>query len=210
MLNAAQIEGRIKLLDEFRSKILAHFNGICDDRERERVERWINRNAIAAKNAVVEAGASHWVTIAPPASVGGMVAQNLDPFENLFESFWGISLLPSLASTLDKAIGVYEHVRNETGLVRLPTPHQVVELEGALERSLRPHFRDGPPTKEREVQDAVEDVLNVLGIDAHRDKEVAPVGPKAFRPDFTVSALIWRSRSNSRRRDMVPARSREN
>src|SRR5271157_271109 len=148
MLNAAQIAGRMKLLEDFRSAILAVFNGIDDDAERERVARWIDRNTIAAKIAVEEAGASQIVTLTPPPMIGGAI-MHVDPFENLFESFYGKSLLPSVVHTLDKAIGVYEHLKNETGLVRLPTPRQIVDLEGALERSIRPRFRHGPPTKER-------------------------------------------------------------
>lgn len=34
-----------------------------------------------------------------------------------------------------------------------------------------------------------ENILNTLGVVFVRDKEVAPTGPKASRPDFTVEAM---------------------
>jgi hypothetical protein len=61
-----------------------------------------------------------------------------------------------------------------------------IDIEAAIERALRPTFHSNPPSSEREVQDAVETILNALGIIFVREKEVAPVGPRAFHPDFTV------------------------
>jgi len=189
MFDAAQIDARIELLERYRTAILAYFNGDFDGDELEENARWINQNTIAARTAVVEAGTYQEVTIAPPPAVGGMIARNIDPFGTVFESIHGASVIPMLSNVIDRAIGVYKHLKNGTGLVRLPMPRQAFELEGALERALRPHFRSGPPSTEREVQDAVEDILHALGISFHREKETAPVGPRASRPDFTVPDL---------------------
>jgi DpnII restriction endonuclease len=63
-----------------------------------------------------------------------------------------------------------------------------LDLETAIERALRPAFRKRPPTNETEVQDAIEDILNAVGVDFIRDQEVAPVGPRASRPDLTIKA----------------------
>lgn len=59
----------------------------------------------------------------------------------------------------------------------------------AMERALRPSFRS-PPETERQVQDAASVILSAIGLAFHRDKEVAAVGPRAFRPDFTVPDLV--------------------
>jgi len=185
MLDITQIDARIDLLERYRADVLAYFNGTDSDELRRRV----NRNALAARTAVAEVNCYQSLTIAPGPAIGGLIAQNIDPFTSVFESFHGISVIPKLATMVEQAIGVYEHLKKDTGLVRLPTTREAIDLEGALERALRPHFRKGPPGSEREVQDAVEDVLHTLGIEFHREKETVPVGPRASKPDFTIPGL---------------------
>lgn len=182
--DAALIDVRIALLTEYRSALASWSHG-----ERSEATRsYLNRSLVAVRQAVIDAGAGRRMTISPPTAVGGLVAQNIDPFENLFISFWGMSVVPAALDAIDQALGVYEHIQKGTGLVRLQ-PREAIDIESAIERALRPAFRHGPPANEAGVQDAVEDILIALGIDFVRDKEVAPVGAKAFRPDFTVPDL---------------------
>jgi len=112
-LDAAEIKKRIELLDGFRSDILRRFNGIPNERASELNKRWINMHLLAVKNAVREAGAAQTFTLTPPPIVGGPILQNVDPFDNLFETFHGKSLLPTAADILDKAIGAYQYKLDE-------------------------------------------------------------------------------------------------
>ncbi|MGH7786562.1 MAG: hypothetical protein ACRERC_06820 [Candidatus Binatia bacterium] len=180
----ATLEPRIALLAEYRSALDRWFHGEHSKDTRS----YLNRNLVAVRQAVIAAGAGRRMTISPPPAVGGIVAQAIDPFENLFISFWGISVIPTAIDAIDQAIGVYEHIHNGTGLVRLQS-REAIDIESAIERALRPSFRRGPPTSERDVQDAVEDILIALGVESVRDKEVVQVGAKAFKPDFTVPDL---------------------
>jgi len=67
------------------------------------------------------------------------------------------------------------------------SPKSGTAIVDAITRALRPAFKE-PPTNERDVQDQIEQILRVLGVDYHRDKEVAAVGPTSFRPDFTIAS----------------------
>jgi hypothetical protein len=129
-----------------------------------------------------------YMTLSPPPAVGGLIARGIDPFTMIFENWYGKSLIPDITDMVEQAIGVYNHLKAETGLVQLRAP-EAIDIESAIERALRPSFRDLPPSSEREVQDAVENILNALGIEYVREREAAPVGPRAFYPDFTVRNL---------------------
>lgn len=128
------------------------------------------------------------MNLAPPSAIGGLVARGIDPFHMIFQDWYGRSLIPNIADMVDQAIGVYQHLDENTGLIRLHSP-QGLDIEAAIERALRPAFHDSPPTRERQVQDQVETILSALGIEYFREKEAAPVGPRAFHPDFTVPSL---------------------
>lgn len=182
------LEQRIKLLRDFQSALERWFNGEFIPKERSELRSFINRNLIAVRNAVREAGTLKLMTISPPSAVGGLIVKEADPFENLFEDFWGISLIPVAIDSIEQAIGVYEHMQSESGLVSL-FRKEAIDIELAIERALRPAFRANPPSSEKAVQDAIENILNALGVSFVRDREVAPVGGKAFKPDFTVGEL---------------------
>ena len=179
---------KIELLTAFRAAILKWFNGKYEPSEKESLRSYINRNLIAATTAVRDAGALKRIVIGPPPAIGGLVVENADPISMLFDNVYGHSVIPRVADMIDEAIGVYEHLRDETGLVRLVS-REAIDIEAAFERALRPYFRKGPPTVEKDVQDAVEIILNSLGVDFTREQETAPVGPRSFVPDFCVAGL---------------------
>ncbi|NUP07980.1 MAG: hypothetical protein HOW73_18190 [Polyangiaceae bacterium] len=61
----------------------------------------------------------------------------------------------------------------------------LAKITAAIQRALREFF-ETPPKNEKEVQKAVDRVLRSAGIEFHREKERAPLGPTALIPDFTV------------------------
>ena len=114
--------------------------------------------------------------------------QNVNPFDVVFTDFWGRSLIPSIADMCDEAIGVYEHLSAGTGLVPLPQ-RETIDIVSAIERTLRPAFKAGPPTSEASVQKEVETILNALGVPFTREQDTVPVGAHTFRPDFILPGL---------------------
>jgi hypothetical protein len=182
------IEKRIKLLSDFHKSLRMWFGENLSEEQRSETRFYLNRNLVAVHNAVREAGTLKLVDVGPPPAIGGLVLQNLDPFANLFEDIYGISLAPSALESIEQAIGVYEHVQSESGLVNLNTK-EAIDIETAIERALRPSFRDNPPKSEKEVQDSIENILNALGIEFTRDREVTSVAGKAFKPDFIIQQI---------------------
>lgn len=175
---------RIELLEEFRRSLHAVWNdsnGAADARS------FILRNSMAAKQAVAEAGVPATMQVSPPPAIGGPI-MDVDLFDNVFKKFYRVSILPDLDEAIEKAIGVYEHLRDETGLVTLVQP-EALDALAAIERALRPAFRNGPPAVERDVQDAIETILQAAGVRYTREQETAPVGPRAFTPDFVLTDL---------------------
>ncbi len=110
-----KIDARISLLREFGDLAQRWFNGNYEPEGRPELRRQINRLLVPARRAVLEAGAMKLITIGPPPAVGGLVAQNTDPFRNFFEDFWGISLIPTVIDAVDQAIGVYEFAADGSG-----------------------------------------------------------------------------------------------
>ena len=183
------IKRRTELLTQFRDALDCWYNSRFGPEGKEGLRSYINRKTVAVRNAVVEAGTLKRVTISPPPALGGgLVYNNLDPFENIFANAYGRSLIPAAIDSIEQALGVYELMQTEDGRVSLFSK-EAIDIESAIERALRPSFTDGPPKSERDVQNAVANILRSLGVDFTRDREAAPVGSKSFRPDFIVTAL---------------------
>jgi len=189
MANQAQsrdLEERLRILRKFRESLVRWSGADSDPNGELRAD--INQGLIAARNAVAEAGIYGTVTATPPPLFGGVVARNLDPFLNIFAEIYDYPFSQAVLDQVDRAIGVYELLKQGSTLTA-PFPREAIDIEAALERSLRPAFRRAQPSSERDVQDAVETILNALGIRHTREQESAPVGPKAFTPDFVVGDL---------------------
>jgi len=192
-----RLQARIDLLQEFRNTIVewnAAIQSMMGTSSRyasqqdaadaeELLRQWLNRNLVAAKRAASEAGVHGSVIIQ---RMGTSVS--VDPFDNMFESPVGTSLVPVLCDMIDRAIGVYEHMLKDTGLVSL-LPAEAFDVETAIERALRVAFKHGPPKNEKDVQDQIEVILKSVGVPFTREQETAPVGPRAFRPDFASNEL---------------------
>jgi len=183
-----RIDARISLLREFRELARCWFSGEYDSEGKSELRQKINYLLVPVRRAVLEAGTMKLLTIGPPPAIGGLVAQDMDPFQNFFESFWGVSLIPKVLDIVDQSIGVYEFAANGSDLVSLESK-EALDIHTAIYRSLRPSFKDTAPIKETQVQDAVENILNALGVDFLREKEVVVTGNRASKPDFTVEKL---------------------
>jgi hypothetical protein len=183
-----RIDTRIKLLTDFRGYAHRWLQGEYEPEGKAELRKQINRMLIPVRMAIVEAGAMKLMTIGPPPAVGGVIPQNIDPFQNFFIHFYGTSLVQTVIDAVDQAIGAYEQALEGSDLVNFESK-DALDIETAIERALRPSFRKRPPSNEAEVQDVIEHILNAIGVDFIRDKEVAPVGPRASRPDFTIEEI---------------------
>jgi hypothetical protein len=178
-------QDRISLLQEFLDDVKQWGSVDRGSEERSQFRSKINRNLAAVRVAVADIGLSRRLNLVPPRVVGGPMAENVDPFNMIFETWYGDSFIPTIVDVVEEAIGAYEQLNAGNELIRPQLP-ETIDIESAIERALRPSFRHSPPSCEREVQDAVENTLNALGVEFVREKEGTTVGPRTFRPDFAL------------------------
>ncbi len=110
---ALLIGKRIQLLTSFHKSLNLWFSGNLTDKQRAEHRSYLNKNLVAVRNAVKEAGTLKMMNIGPPPFLGGVVMQNVDPFVNLFGDIYGTSLIPDALECVEQAIGVYEHIQSE-------------------------------------------------------------------------------------------------
>ena len=79
--DAVLIETRIELLESFHKALGRWFNNDYAPEGKDALRSFINRNLIAVRNAVLEAGTLNLIRITPPPSIGGFPLERtiLDP-----------------------------------------------------------------------------------------------------------------------------------
>lgn len=188
MKNDPTIKERIKILQDFYDSLSQYLKNEGSAQEHQKSKSFINRNLAVAKQLVAEAGTLSTMTLSPPAAVGGPIARGVNPFDMIFMDWYGDSLIPYVIDMVEQAIGAYEHMDKNPDLFH-PQSREAIDIESSIERALRPMFRSTPPNNETEVQDAIENILNTLGVEFTRDREIATVGPRGFKPDFVINSM---------------------
>src|SRR5579872_2163905 len=121
----------------------------------------INRATAAAAAAAEQANVGTTLIAQAPATVGGRTSQ-IALFDNVFGDFFGEPMLPHVATVTEKAIGAYEAMGLDPTLGQHGAAAPL-DILNAIRRALRPSFRSGAPKSEREVQDAIEVILQAAG-----------------------------------------------
>jgi hypothetical protein len=198
----SQIDVRIKILEEYLASLrefenvrlqFERFDRHDDPRKRVRLQQRltelqsvINRTTEAASAAAEQSGTGTSLTIQAPAMIGGRVSV-VDLFQNVFGSIYEQRIFPHTIQCVERAIGAYEAMRLDPSLNTSGAATASLDLVNAITRALRPSFKTGAPSNEREVQDAIEVILRAIGADYSRDKDVAVVGNTSFKPDFAIN-----------------------
>ncbi len=168
-------KARIELLEQFLHACEAWTGRDHDNEEAARQAlRFMNRNLLAVESTVTDSGVLSR-------------AGTSDPFGYFRD---GYPVIPRFVTSLiEQAIGFYEHIDQNTGLVHEYGEPQAFDIESALERALRKSFRQKQPSTEKEVQDAIEVILRAIGAPFTREQETVVVGARAFKPDFVLAPL---------------------
>lgn len=178
---AAPAKSRIELLEQFLAACELWFayapsetSSAPSESEAKEAHRFINRNLIAAKSVLLESR-----------------IPNPDRVADLLDALGSADYVAPMlvTSVLNQAIGFYSHIDRNTGLIGNASIPQALDVEGAIYRALRLAFRNSPPINEKAVQDAIEVILRAIGVPCTREQETAPVGARAFRPDFALTPL---------------------
>lgn len=88
----------------FKTKLVQH-----DETEDQALREWLNQNVHWVRHQVAEAGCHKNLTISPPPAVGGLIMRGVDPFNNMFDAPYLMSLVPSICDMIDNTIGVLQN-----------------------------------------------------------------------------------------------------
>lgn len=106
-------EEKITLLEQFDSGMERWFNGKVEQGDREALRKSLNEMAPMARALIREARCQKLISASPPPAIGGPFLQNVDPFDMLFESYYGMSFIPTIRDMTQQTIGVLRSGRLE-------------------------------------------------------------------------------------------------
>ena len=107
-------EEKITLLEQFDSALERWFNGKVDQEGgKEALRKSLNEMTPMARALIREARCHKLMSASPPPAIGGPVLRNVDPFDMLFESYYGMSFIPNIRDMTQQAIGVLRSGRLE-------------------------------------------------------------------------------------------------
>jgi hypothetical protein len=160
------IPAKIEKIRAFREQLAEyHDTGSADAR------RYLNENANSVRRELIEAGCLQTFTIAPPPAIGGLLMQNVDPFNTMFNAPYGRSLNPALGDMLERAIGVLKDWE-ENG--EPPAADEPVVGENEVQSGfvfIAMPMAEGNPLYE-DVHDAIKAVADACGLNAERVDDV--------------------------------------
>lgn len=160
------INAKIERLRQF-SEHLAEYHDTASAGSR----RYLNENAHSVRREVLEAGCLQKFTISPPPAIGGLVMQNVDAFDMMFNDAWGMSLNPPLRDMIDKTIGALKDWEASGG----PPVNDVPVVDTKDVRAgfvfIAMPMDEGNPLFE-DVHDAIKTTAEACGLNAERVDDV--------------------------------------
>jgi len=97
----------IRFLESFDKVLGQWFDGDYQEKEKAMLRKKINQLVPQTQQFVFDADCYKSITATPPPVIGGPVLQNVNPFDMIFESYYGHSVIPTLRDMTQQAIGVY-------------------------------------------------------------------------------------------------------
>jgi len=104
---AQDLEEKVTHLKEFEDLLGRWFNGKYQPEDQDALRRKINEMAPRARGLLIEARCLKTMSASPPPAIGGPLLQNVDPFDMIFETYYGMSFIPNIRDMTQQAIGVY-------------------------------------------------------------------------------------------------------
>jgi len=125
----------------------------------------INQEKTWVRQEVIEAGCFKTMTISPPPAVVGLVIQQLDPFDMMFDPPWEVDLLTIVVDMVDATIGVLRAPADTSGKRdSLPTVRtEIVENYAFVAMPM-----DASDASLVDVLDAIKEASRRCGVQAER------------------------------------------
>ena len=136
----------------------------------EEVRARINQTKNLIQREVLETGCLHTMTISPPPAVGGMIMQNVNPFDMIFERVYLQSLNSHVRDMINETIGVIEERRNlpDDQIEKRNEPEVAYQVQEGYVFVAMPI---GPANPFDDVLDAIKETCKNCGLTAERVDE---------------------------------------
>jgi len=164
------LDGRIKKLEEFKKAVVDWSKSYKDKTHQSELRTYINQNKIWAQREVVEARCMQRLTIGPPPAVGGLIMKDINPFDVIFNSPYGLSVVDNIVDIIEQTIGVLIDEKN--------SPKKSIKPKVEIEIKIKNNYAfiamaidPGNPELE-DVLDSIKEAASRCGIEAERVDEV--------------------------------------
>ncbi len=152
-------EEKIKKLEEFKTLLRNWLK-----KPTSKVRSLINQDLQWTRREVIEAGCLKTFTISPPSAIGGLIMQNIDPFNMAFEEPYGISLIPKIVDMIDQTKGVLRSENSKVITTRPKVQEEPIEKGYAfVAMPIAPEYDD--------VLDSIKESARRCGVNAERIDE---------------------------------------
>jgi hypothetical protein len=155
----------ISRLEQYKSLLTAYRRR---DGDRDELRSQLNQEKAWVRRQVIEAGCFVTVTVGPPPAIGGLVAQNIDPFTMLFEPPWGVDLGKVVLDMIDHTIGALR-----SGIIREKRRKDPSTIQAEITKGyafVAMPIDPADPTLD-DVLDAIKEAAKRCGITAERVDE---------------------------------------
>lgn len=202
MLEEKEYPRVVKELEEFRNKIVNYFKSKSDSHSddpyssiSEKVEDTLNqlRREINQKIPIIkyyfeEINLNTILHGRAPAVVGGF-PYSIDVFDSLFERRNPLNVgTGKVVDMLDQCVGKYQFmIETKKSIIDIDSI-SILKIVNSIEQNLRKCFKK-KPSREIEVQDEVEKILNVQQIKFSRETESFGYSSKSYKPDFVLEGF---------------------
>jgi len=100
------VEEKIACLEHFDAAANRWFRGEYEPEEKEALRKSLNEMLPIARSIIQSAGCLKLISVAPPPAIGGVVMENVNPFDMFFQSCYGMSFIPRIRDMTQQAIGI--------------------------------------------------------------------------------------------------------
>lgn len=157
-------EEKILRLENFKQTVHDYENLHFDQSRRQNFRSHISQERTWVRQQIIESGCFHTLTLAPPPAIGGLVMNNIDPIQNIFERPYLESMVPHVLDMIDQTIGVLKAAPEE-----LASPTKTVVLENIVENYAFVAMPiDDDDAELVDVLDAVKEAASRCGVLAER------------------------------------------
>ena len=102
------IPKKIERLEEYKRNVIAWEDSWRDKELQSVLRTYINQNKLWVRQQVIEAHCFQTITIGPPPAIGGLIMERVDPFNLIFDSPYGMSMVSIVGDMIDATIGVLQ------------------------------------------------------------------------------------------------------